>query len=615
MIIQPILFKPKNLIDEPELFFRGVTNENILEDKVIIPAGASLSLETYFNAFSIGKWREYTNLDNLSLHLKIKGDVEIEAYHTVGSVNTSVYNKNYTKLPEKELIQLVNSKSYKAVREKAGVSLSKDVDDYTVTFRDLFNDGILYITIMAKEEAVLLGGYYASEVVEPLNPVKLAIGICTFKKKEFVTSNINRILMNVLNNPASPLKDNLEVFVADNGQTLDVNCFKSDKVHVLPNPNLGGSGGFTRTMIEAMIYEEVKAFTHIIFMDDDILLYPPIFERTFYLLQLLKQEYNKAILGGGMLYIETRYLHHACGAVYSDNSVEVARANHKFYDMRNPDAVAANEVVNKTNHTGWMYACIPRTIINENNLPMPFFVHFDDIEYGLRNLKNKEIYINGIAVWHPSPASKNPFWMIYYNTRNRLITMFSKPLAKKDFNGYIKKITIKFYRNVIQYNYTNAGLMLNAMKAFLAGPEAFMQLDAIALHADLIKWYYTYITPEEAGVSLDKIREKQPFTERKKMMFIQTLCLMIPAFKKVQVIDTRYFALPYFAKKAYLYNKRLGKGVLHTRSLRKHFMLLFSFFKVRKELRRRYGELLQEWQTAKPAMTNLLFWEKYLGLK
>ena len=615
MIIQPILFKPKNLIDEPELFFRGVTNENILEDKVIIPAGASLSLETYFNAFSIGKWREYTNLDNLSLHLKIKGDVEIEAYHAIGSVNTSVYNNNYTKLPEKELIQLVNSKSYKAVREKADFSLSRDVDDYTVTFKDLFDVGILYVTIRAKEEAVLLGGYYASEVVEPLNPVKLAIGICTFKNEKFVTSNVNRILQEIINNPASPLKDNLEVYVADNGQTLNVNCFESDKVHVLPNPNLGGAGGFTRTMIEAMFYEKAKAFTHIIFMDDDILLYTPVIERTYYLLLAFKSEYQRAILGAGMLLLERPYMHHTSGTLYSDNSLEVGRANHKFFDLRNPDAVSANEVVNKTNHAGWWYACIPKTIVNENNLPMPFFIHFDDIEYGLRNLKNKDIYINGIAVWHPSPASKNPFWMIYYNTRNRLITMFSKPLAKKDFRGYIKKITIKFYRNVIQYNYTNAGLMLSAMRAFLAGPDAFMRQDAIALHDSLLKWYYTYVTPEEAGVSLEKTREKQPFTERKKMMFIQTLCLMFPALKQVQVIDTRYFALPYFAKKTYLYNKRLGKGVIHTRSLRKHFVLLFSFFKARKELRKRYNEQLQEWQAAKPAMTCLSFWEKYLGLK
>ena len=37
----------------------------------------------------------------------------------------------------------------------------------------------------------------------------------------------------VLNNPASPLHGHLEVFVADNGQSLDRERLSSDKIHII----------------------------------------------------------------------------------------------------------------------------------------------------------------------------------------------------------------------------------------------------------------------------------------------------------------------------------------------------------------------------------------------
>ena len=34
-------------------------------------------------------------------------------------------------------------------------------------------------------------------------------------------------------------------------------------------------------------------------------------------------------------------------------------------------------------------------------LPIPAFIHFDDIEYGVRHSDKGVILINGICVWHP----------------------------------------------------------------------------------------------------------------------------------------------------------------------------------------------------------------------
>ena len=615
MIIQPILFPIKNFIDEPELFFRGVEKQNIYDDKLVIPAGSYVSLETYFNAFSIGKWLEYTTLDNLSLHLKIEGEVEIEAYHAAGSIDADFYNREKGKHSEEEMIRLINERSYSAERKKTELSISVEGDEHLISFNELFKDGIFYITIKAVKDAALYGGYYATRIgVKKLNPAKLALGICTFRKEEFVIGNVNRVLRDIINDSSSPFYDKLEIYISDNGKTLRQNQFDSDKVHIFPNPNLGGVGGFTRTMIEAMFYDKAKDFSHIIFMDDDIILYPPILERNYYLLQLLKPEYQKAILGGEMLYINKMYMHHACGALYKENSTELARANHKFFDLRNPDAVSANEVVTETNHTGWMYACIPRTIINENNLPMPLFIHFDDVEYGLRNLKNKEMYINGIAIWHASPTGKSPSWMVYYNTRNRLITMFTKPLDEKKFRDYASRISIKITKRLTQNNFLTTRLMLDAISDFIKGPAVFMGLDAFDLHSALAKNNHKYVTPEEAGVSVGSVI-KTKRSGIKKALCIQILCNLLPSFEKIRAIDSRYYSIPYTAKKTYLYNENLGMGIVCEKRPKEFFKLLFKFIKVRKELVGQYKKLLHDWQTAKPQMTSLAFWERYLGLE
>lgn len=615
MVIQPILFPPDYLQKEPELFFSNVEPQNFSKDKVVIPSGSSLSLGTYFNSFSIGKWVEYTKLNNLSLKLKIIGEVQIEAYHVIGSTDTAVYNNNLGKYSEEEFVKLLNEKSYSAISEKAEYSIVKQDDNYIIKFNKLYKDGILYIGLKAINDSVLLDGYYSTEVDESLlNPVKLAIGICTFKREEAVTRNITRIFEDIINNPVAPLKDKLEVYVADNGQTVDSIQFNNDKVHLLPNLNLGGAGGFTRTMIEAMFYDQAKAFTHIIFMDDDILLYPAVFERSYYLLQMLKPEYQKAILGGATVLLEKPYIQQESGALYRDKTFYIGLANHKFFDLRKTDAVAANEVINPVNYTGWWYACIPKTIVNDHNLPMPFFIHYDDAEFGIRNIQNKYIFLNGICVWHPSPAGKNPFWMTYYDIRNRLITMFSKKLIRADFNEYLSILTKKFILKIMRYEYADACLMLDGIVDFLKGANAFAGLDATKKHIELLKKKAITFTPEEVGVPRNSIIEKK-CTNFKSAVIIQGLCNLLPAKKEICAINSKYFNIPYFADKVYLYDEKIGNGTINRRNQKEYFRLLFVFLGLQNKIKRNYNQLLQEWQEAKPMLTSLAFWEKYLGIK
>ena len=125
-----------------------------------------------------------------------------------------------------------------------------------------------------------MSGGYGTEAVMTQKPV-IALGICTFKREEFLKRNVNLVLNHIINNPDSPLYGNLEVYVSDNVQTIEPDTFDSDKIHVFPNINAGGAGGFTRCIMEALFYRKPSPFTHIILMDDDILLDTAVVERTW----------------------------------------------------------------------------------------------------------------------------------------------------------------------------------------------------------------------------------------------------------------------------------------------------------------------------------------------
>ena len=614
LLIQPLLFPPAYLIKEPKLFFSSKDSQIIQEDKLIIPSGAEVSFETYFNAFSIGKWLEYTKLDNLTLHLEIQGNVEIKAYHAVGFVNEDLLNKGKGKLSDDEYLQKVNTQGYRVNRKETPCTITQEGDNYYVKFNQLYDEGILYVTIKAITDSILYRGGYETEYNESsLNTIKIAIGICTFLREDFVAENVNHILSDIIANHKSSLAEKCEVYITDNGQTIDINLFKNDKIHIYPSPDLGASGGFARAMIEAMIYDKAKSFTHIILMDDDILLYPAVLERTYYLLMMLKEKYQKSTIGGSQFLLDRKSVQYENGALYRDTTTYIGRSNHKYFDMRYPGSVSSNEVINEVNYTGWWFACIPREIVTDNNLPMPFFIHYDDAEYGVRNIDNGLIFLNGICVWHPAPVNKGPFWITYYNVRNRLITMFSRGIGMKNFIKYIMAISKMFLFHITRYEYKRAALIQKGMKDFLKGSAAFIETDALGLHEALLGNKITYIAPEKAGVRRNTIVS----CHHKNFLMAgltQLFCNLLPAKDKVLAVDGKYYNIPYRARKLYIYDDKIDKGYILERNQKAFFKLLFSYIMTVWKLFWRYNGLLHDWQEAKQTLTSLHFWEKYLGL-
>lgn len=458
-IVQNILFPTEGSCGDVEMYFKGY-GFNVTDDEVIFKTGGTLLSSTYFNSFSISKWKRYAGVDNLKLKLDLKGKFKLSIY------SMRIKNKNvmHTLLSEMEI---VNSGTIRC-----------DIPEFT--------DSILYFGLVALEdECIFKGGYYVTNLGERIpNRVKLAIGICTFKREEYIMANLER-LNRAISDPDTNLYGCVKVFVSDNGQTLPIDQLNNDYIHIVYNKNLGGAGGFTRCLIEALHVDDKEHFTNFIFLDDDIVLSIHAIERNISLLSLLLPEHMNSVIGGAMFSTDERYLQFESAAKWQRTGFVF---NRRDVDMRDNINIVLNEQEYDVNYNAWCYCCIPFNVVTKNNLPLPIFFHMDDVEYGLRN-KLPIITLNGINVWHLYKKALVNAKNDYYDVRNKLIMLSEiDPGAVTDM-AYI--YLNAFTKEALKYHYA---LALNAFKGildFCKGFNWFKHLDTEKMHGRLfnnVKW-------------------------------------------------------------------------------------------------------------------------------
>lgn len=579
-----------------------------------ISAGETLSLETYFNAFSIGKWKQYTTLNNLSLVLEIQGQADIRAYHALGSVDRESIKAAWN---DEMLYTCIASQRREIscrVEEIRGENTRRWLQ---ISFPELPEDGIVYVTLKPAdgektgEPLTLFSGYYETGVPqEQVNPVELVLGICTFQREEFLKKNVNLVLEKIINNPDSPLYGHVEVYISDNGQSVPPDTFDSSAVHLFSNKNAGGAGGFTRTMIESLFYRKNSPFTHIILMDDDIVLSTEVLERTYHFLQMLSPKHKDMMVGGEMFMLNKRYKQFEAGATWRGTEVQFYN---KMWDMRRQDCVAANELPNPINYSGWWYSVIPTSIITKDNLPIPLFIHYDDMEYGVRNEKNGTILLNGICVWHPQGFNKAPTRMTYYDVRNMMIGMADSD-NRASAGEVIVHITNRVIGGVIRYRYEDAEVCYEAIRDFYRGPEFFMEMDPLEKHADLVKFNYTYEDPSVYDIDLSKTKDHTYRTGEKFVFLWGLLLWLLPSTHKLKVAGVSDIGLPFGAKKVFHYDKYKKQGYMTEKSYARAWKDFTEYCRLMHRIRKDHEAMMDRWAKAKKEFTGLAYWEKYLEL-
>lgn len=432
------------------------------DNSVIFEKNAEWSSNAYLNAFSIGKWCTYCDLRKITLHLCLKGKFLVQVF--------CVYIDHNRKQCRKKVA---------GGRVEAA---DGDVIKYDIPVQQ---QGVIYFSLKAlTDQAICHSAFFEGETgVE--RDIMLALNICTYKREAYLMRNLELLCRSFLENKDSVLYGHLQVFITDNGSTLPIETLQNDHVHICHNPNVGGAGGFARGLIEIDKAKREKNITHVIFMDDDVEILTEGLIRTYTMLRCLKPQYRSDFIAGAMLRLDKRYIQHENGAVWNGGKCHFVN---RGLNLRQFFNVVWNELEQKRDYAAWWYCCVPVADVRKDNLPIPVFIHEDDVEYSLRNAENI-ITMNGISVWHPVMEHKRVSSNEYYNLRNMLIVnaQYCPNFGKKQM---AKTMVVRLLMSLLRYRYKDMELVYQALADFCKGPEWLMQVDAAAYHQKIIQMGY-----------------------------------------------------------------------------------------------------------------------------
>ncbi len=435
-----------------ELYYRG--NTVLLADDrngYKLQPGSFLDFFTYFNALSIEKWKKYTKAKAFDLELEFLGKIKVELFgHYINSRNE--IKKEWLGRYEYEMPR----RGVVAFEIPAG-TLSAEVVAFQIT---------------AINEVRLYGGRYVTYIdKQEVEQPHVAMVTTTYKKEDYIHRNVNILKKSLFD---SLDKTGFKWFIVDNGQSLDPKDIEDENITIIPNKNVGGAGGFTCGMIKALDSDE--NLTHILLMDDDVLFQPDSFMRLYRILSIIKPEYKSHFVSGAMLEINDKTVQHEDVGYISDLG-EHGPVKPR-YDLRLWDSVIRNEQIiddKDKAYAGWWYCCIPATIARRDNLPLPFFIRGDDVEYSIRN-KAKFITMNGICIWHEGFGTKfSGALELYQVHRNDLI--LSAIHKQADQAVIVQRMKWLFWEEIYKFNYKGANLLLDAVEDYLKGPHFIKTLN------------------------------------------------------------------------------------------------------------------------------------------
>jgi galactofuranosylgalactofuranosylrhamnosyl-N-acetylglucosaminyl-diphospho-decaprenol beta-1,5/1,6-galactofuranosyltransferase len=254
----------------------------------------------------------------------------------------------------------------------------------------------------------------------------------------------------------------------------EVEARLGERFRYLPQPNLGGSGGFTRGLYE-VVEHGGRPDVDVLFMDDDIRCEPEVVVRlatfgrcvahpTIVGAQMLNLLHPTQVLAGAE-YARLEDLtngHVVTGAVGESDVTAHFPDGTKNVQDRRVDA----------GYTGWWSCLIPAELVRRAGYPLPLFFQWDDVEYCYRARAHgvATVTLPGAGVWHADfPWKDWDDWHRYFNLRNAMITAaLHSAFPVRHVAGVLGDLLARY---LVSMNYGLAATLIKAVDDFLAGPE------------------------------------------------------------------------------------------------------------------------------------------------
>lgn len=569
-------------------------------EHIVADGGQSISLETYFNVFSYSKYQRYTVVRDVIIQLELKGEFQILVCARRQNGHEVIYSDKFH-------------------------SDEKKVWEYTKDFsnEDVTVDGYYYVKLVScADGGAFYGGRYMTNA-KPVNNVLLAMDICTFKREHYVTRNIKAIVDTLIKSPESSVSNNIEILLVDNGQTLKGQIEENQYVHLFYNKNYGGSGGFTRGLMEA--YYERERYTHVLLMDDDVIIDPHAIEKTINILKYIDENHKETHIAGGMLHFDKPCFQEEAGCdwrIWDINS-------HNKMTLRGSKALLENDRNTYPLYGGWWYLCVPISTITENNLPLPLFIKIDDIEYALRN--GKELLVtNGIGVWHEAFNKKYSQHLEYFLARNEMIgATLHEDCTYMEYNRVtaFKHLFPRIMHNLLRHRYYSANVIIDGMEDYMKGVRYLVNQNEEQTLKNLLAAAPKLVTKEELKTQGYKVSmpaymhsKDTEIPGHPKLWFpYAIISMLLPDSlynKKVEIVDYITCQPRQFTRNKYVlhWNNYDQKGYVSEVDKKQFWQTLIRFFKVYMKLFVCLDMVKADYKKHIGKITSLEFWEKHLEI-
>ena len=432
-----------------------------------IGAESEVSFATYFNAFPASYWRRWSVLGSVVLRVELTGSARVDVYRSKATGARITVGGT----------EAVSTEDGKPAVVEFEVELAPFEDGGWVWF-DITTD---------TKVTVHSAGWYAPTPAP--GRADVAIGIPTFNRPADCVSALAALT-------SDPLVDEVisAVIVSDQGAKqakdhpgfADAAAALGDRLTVRYQPNLGGSGGYSRVMYEALKNTDCE---QILFMDDDIRIEPDSILRALAFNRFAK---TPTLVGGQMLNLQEPSHLHVMGEMVDSANFMWTGAINTEYDHNFAKYPLADEEEERSkllhrridvDYNGWWMCMIPRQVAQELGQPLPLFIKWDDAEYGLRAAEHgyPTVTLPGAAIWHMAWSDKDDAidWQAYFHLRNRLV------VAALHWDGKISGLILSHlkatFKHLLCLEYSTVAIQNKAMDDFLAGPDHIFSILESAL--------------------------------------------------------------------------------------------------------------------------------------
>lgn len=412
-----------------------------------IDKGAVVSFDSFFNAFPAAQWRRWTALRQVVLEVQLAGRSRVDVYRSSGSGR--VTHEASHKVDGSETVRLV------------------------LPVAGRFSDGGHYwFTVCALEDCELVQAQWCAD--EPVAVRGATIGICTFNRVDDCVATLRRLI----DDPDS-VTHIREVVVVDQGTQLvadhpdfaAVAAAWGGRVRIVRQPNLGGSGGFSRAMYEVLQQPDGD----VILTDDDISPEPESFLRA---VLFAGASDGRVVVHGHMMDLWAQSRLHNTGDLVDRSTFRTRAVADGLEDIDLSTVNLSNEP--RLSHRyeadfgGWWMCLLPRGVLQDVGLAMPVFIKWDDVEFGLRAREAgyPTVTLPGVAVWHQPFYLKDvqTDWTAYFESRNRLLTAVVHGRPDELRSTILDNVRI-VTKNALTMNYSALALNAMAIGDLLKGPQ------------------------------------------------------------------------------------------------------------------------------------------------